>query len=331
MRETVSATDDHATTVGVKRSCWHRNDLDPDDNSQSVENTNKNKQSNCSSCKYKQFSNEGKRNENRSKLTGVDNTEPDHASCICRTVKTELAEDVLMTCDKCDKSTCDNNSCRKECDYKKICDNKLAINKERLFCVCDRWPLVCDSHVIVNLTDAPWDKFKSGDFYLHVKQTESKTVGLWVSFCIGNITGEIQIPESDFGKIFTMEWKEEVLPDTTEELGKVLRNCLVMLEDSTEKLRWEDVVPQTGQFHHGSTRLKQSNVHSPGINGSYQEKSKSIKDHQNNCVKCDKLSEQENNVSGSHGNGWDSGHHGYSHSKEYSKSSPNSPGMYSLY
>lgn len=326
MRENFSTSDDHATTVDDKRPCWHSNDLDPDDNSQSAENTNKNNQSNCCLCKYNQNSSEGQSNDNRSKLTGVDNTEPDNASCTCRTVRTEHAEDCVATCDNCDISTCDNSE-RKECDYKKSCDIALATNKESLFGVCDSWPLACDSHVIVNLADAPLDKFKSGDFYLHVKQTESKTVGLWVSFCIGNITGEIQIPESSFGKIFTMEWKEEALPDTTEELGKVLRKCLVMLEDSTEKLRWEDVVPQTGQFHHGSARLKQSSVNSPGLNGSYTENSKSIKNHQNNCVKCDKLSEQEND-SGSHGNSWESGHHGYSHSKEYSKSSPNSPGMY---
>ncbi|XP_060600223.1 pleckstrin homology domain-containing family G member 4B-like isoform X2 [Ruditapes philippinarum] len=104
-------------------------------------------------------------------------------------------------------------------------------------------------------------------------------------------------------------------------LVDALKNCLAILEESTEKLRWEDVVPITGQFIHGNHRQKQTNkIQDARFNGSYPENMKPGKNCPSNCAKCDKLSGHGNSVCGSHGNG-------YEHNKGINRNGSNSPDL----
>ena len=244
-------------------------------------------------------------------------------SCFCETELHENSfDEKLRKLSEFERANCDN--CEDvTCELKECCDIDVEANyRERLFKFCAYWPLVCSSHVIVNFNDLSWEKFGSGDFYFYVKQTHSKKVGLWVKFCVGSVNREIYVPESKFGKIFTMEWQEDIMSESSEILVDALKNCLAILEDSTEKLRWEEVVPVTGQFVHGNIRQKKTNqIQNTRVNGSYPENMKPGKNCPSNCVKCDKLSDLGNNECGSQGNG-------YGHNKGYNRNGSNSPGRF---
>lgn len=206
---------------------------------------------------------------------------------------------------------------------KQIKEEDLCVTGECEKLFKNEWPLVCDSNVIVNFANISWDSIRSGDFYFYVKKGEcpSDKIGLWVKFCVGCIQSEVQIPVSKFGGIFKMEFKSEILLEKTDTLGDSLHHCLACLEDSINKLRWQDVVPRTGQFNHSNVHLKQSNVRTNGINGSCAEKVKQFKNQQNNCFKCEKLSDKLSN--------WSYDRHsqnrGY-YSKESQKNDQKSPG-----
>ncbi|XP_053401471.1 uncharacterized protein LOC123550592 isoform X2 [Mercenaria mercenaria] len=339
------ADDDDDDNVEAAEDSSDDLDLDLLDNSQSAGGIEQSSQSSCSLCKKDQTEPEAKENRTDQDKTAdkgtseksdlqenepssdniteiprpVESAEREEASCTCRTHQSERSDHKLKKSCKCNIANCDNCDSEK-CDFRKLCDTTIVVDnyREKLFSFCAHWPLICHSHVIVNLSDISWDKFRSGDFYFLVKQKGANTVGLWIKFCIGSVCREIQVPESKFGKIFTMEWKEEILSDSTEVLGEALRNCLALLEESTEKLRWEDVVPNTGQFNHRQNQV--NNVQNAGLNGSLPENMKGGKNGQISCLKCDKLSEQGNNVCGGHGNG-------YSHSIGYNRSNPNSPDL----
>jgi hypothetical protein len=62
---------------------------------------------------------------------------------------------------------------------------------------------------------------------------------------------EIAVLESEFGHLFTMDWRESVKVGSDEELGRMLQQCLVVVEDSVQRLRWEDVTDAAGGGHRG--------------------------------------------------------------------------------
>ena len=124
---------------------------------------------------------------------------------------------------------------------------------------CDNyWPLSNNSGAVVNFVAIEDKYFENGDFCFFLNESDTGQVRLYLKYALDDSTTEIVIPESEFGKVFTMEWKEDNVLESSEELGSLLQNCLVNLEDSVDKLRWEDVVASTGPFHHGNVRLKQS-------------------------------------------------------------------------
>ena len=191
------------------------------------------------------------------------------------------------------------------------------------------WPLVSHSNVIVNFANISWDKIENGDFYLYVKKVECPVadIGLWVKFCVGYVQSEVEIPVSKFGNVFTMEFKEDILLDKTDMLGDSLHHCLTGLEDSINKLRWQDVVPRTGQFNHVSCHLRQPTIRTNGLNGSCAEKVKQFKNQQNNCVKCEKLTDNLTNNNNNNRNFEKPLHAGVGYySKENRKSNQSSPG-----
>ena len=120
------------------------------------------------------------------------------------------------------------------------------------------WPLSTNSGAVVNFIAIEDKYFENGDFCFFLNESDTGQVRLYLKYALDDSTNELVIPESEFGKVFTMEWKEDNVLESSEELGSLLQNCLVNLEDSVDKLRWEDVVASTGPFHHGNVRLKQS-------------------------------------------------------------------------
>ncbi|KAL4234273.1 Pleckstrin y domain containing [Mactra antiquata] len=214
----------------------------------------------------------------------LDDTE-EYTLCVEQTVATsenkELNDDSLSDCDT---SSASNNS-----------------NSEGKEFACDNfWPLVHNSSVIVNFIECARDKFFNGDLNLFVKLDESNNIVLCVKYLIGNTANEIDLSESQFGKIFTMEWKDELVSDSTDELGEVLKSCLASLEDSTEKLRWQEVVLQSVAYRRGTgsssgnhgDKSKKSSVQCSRSHGVSHDNGKSVKNDRNNCLKCDYSSNQ---------------------------------------
>ena len=159
-----------------------------------------------------------------------------------------------------------------ETDYHNICSSQESKEEESAFSEnsseleepvisqsCNNyWPLSNDSGAVVNFVAIEDKYFENGDFCFFLNESDTGQVRLYLKYALDDSTNEIVIPESEFGKVFTMEWKEDNVLESSEELGSLLQNCLVNLEDSVDKLRWEDVVASTGPFHHGNVRLKQS-------------------------------------------------------------------------
>lgn len=248
-------------------------------------------------------------------------------------LKDSSRSDLGERCENCDHNVCyfcrhlEDEASQLDNEYsdeaKRIVEEDLyeSLESEKVF--SSKWPLVCDSNVIVHLANISWDKLQSGEFYFYVKaKCESDKAGLWVKFCVGSTQSEAYIPRSKFGKVFAMEFKEEISADKTEALGESLHYCLASLEDSIRKLRWQDVVPRTGQFNHSNSLLRQSGLNKGGLNGSCAERVKQFKNQQNNCVKCEKLADGHNNRSydkNSHSSG--------NHYKENRRSNQNSPGL----
>lgn len=331
------SANDHVTTADHEcPSCGHSDDLDLVDNSQSAGESEESSQSACSSCENnRKVTEEGKDKSDTDKSDldeTADNNKQDKTESfsvddtgleqsLCEAVDKEESSEKLHKCCCCtDRIQCDNCDSEDSC---KCCDKTIYDNyRDKFFSFSSLWPLVYHSHVIVNLSD--FDNFESGDFSFIVKQRDKGKVGLWVKYCVGSVTREIHIPVSKFGKIFTMEWKEEILSDSTEVLGEALRNCLAALEDSTEKLRWEDVVPHTGQLNHSNRHRSSTSVQNKEFSVSCPEYTKSPKNFQKNCMKCDKLSEGWNTVSGS-------GDNEYRQCREYKNSKPENIGKFLRY
>ena len=177
------------------------------------------------------------------------------------------------------------------------CDNRLSDNEEYprssvFLWSTETWPLVVKEGVVINLVDLSIPKLSVGDIYFYLKQDESGQIALWVKYCLAEKVIEKCVPESMFGCIFSMDWLEEFPMESTKDIGESLHSCLVILEDSIEKLRWQDIVPYIGQKNRGKVRLKQSQINSPRVQSPSSVRStKTMKDLQNSCVKCDKLSE----------------------------------------
>ena len=127
------------------------------------------------------------------------------------------------------------------------------------------WPLAKENSAVVNFLAIEDKYFENGDFCFFLKESDTGQVRLYLKYALNDSTKEIVIPEGEFGKLFTMEWKEDLILESSEELGNLLQNCLVNLEDSVDKLRWEDVVASVGPFHHGNVRLKQSFMSRPKL------------------------------------------------------------------
>ena len=128
----------------------------------------------------------------------------------------------------------------------------------------NNWPFVIDNNVIVNFHELEDKCFEDGDFSFFLKESDTGQVGLYLKYYVNGSYREVLIPEGAFGKLFTMEWKDDFLSESSEDLGASLQNCLVSLEDSVDKLRWENVVASMGPFHHGNVRLKHSLMTRPG-------------------------------------------------------------------
>ena len=166
----------------------------------------------------------------------------------------------------------DNNSANELSD----CGTCVLEDKENLthstesskWIYCDsvenNWPFVIDDNVLVNFLELENKYFENGDFSFFVKESDTGQVRLYLKYFVNGNSAEVIIPEGEFGKLFTMEWKEDFLSESSEDLGASLQNCLVSLEDSVDKLRWENVVASMGPFHHGNVRLKHSLMSRPG-------------------------------------------------------------------
>ena len=113
------------------------------------------------------------------------------------------------------------------------------------FCdICEYWPVVLNNYLIVHLCNISWEKLHNGDTYFFIRKKPvssrdrslCKGVELWVRQCsIGGARSEL--PVLDIGTIFTMSWGED------RELEATLRRCLVSLEESVCRLRWQDLTP----------------------------------------------------------------------------------------
>ena len=157
-----------------------------------------------------------------------------------------------------------------------VCELK---DKEGLICTCDSnkevnnhwlersWPCAAENGALVNFLEIEDKDFENGDFCFFLKESDTGQVRLYLKYFINDHSSELVIPEGEFGKLFTMEWKDDFISESSEDLGHSLQNCLVSLEDSVDKLRWENVVASMGPFHHGSVRLKQSLMAKPGNSG----------------------------------------------------------------
>lgn len=237
-------------------------------------------QSNCSLCKSNQSEQET----------------PDSGIKIGIGDSSVNVEESYVDCQTCGSCSIADHSCENE-DISDNSSHICDIVKDSCDFSCDNyWPLVWNSNVIVNLLELSRDKFKCGDLNLFVKLTESDNVVLCVKYQVGISVDEIEIPESQFGQIFTMDWKDEIVSGSTNELGEDLKYCLASLEDSIERLRWQEVVPKSAGFRHGNhgdVKMKNSCVHVKK-DVRIHDDCNNMKNIQNGCTKSGQLSTYEN-------------------------------------
>lgn len=121
-----------------------------------------------------------------------------------------------------------------------------------------------------------------------------------------------------------MEWSDRLSRDSTEALGFVLRSCLATLEESIDKLRWQDVIPHiSGQFKSNDTiphtsQLCPSFVKVTG--DSVVVPNKQLSGH--SCTVNNKCKQMFDNSSYYHSNRCDKVDSIHTHGKEYKNSSP---------
>ena len=80
-----------------------------------------------------------------------------------------------------------------------------------------------------------------GDFYIYVCQVSSGQCQLALKYRSGLGIKEDVVPCSDLKEVFTMEYVNRFRTSTDDDLGHMLENCLVVFEDSVERLKWEEV------------------------------------------------------------------------------------------
>ena len=180
--------------------------------------------------------------------------------------ETDLDTDALGALERDEESVQELSDCG-FCDLEDR-ENLIHSTESSDYFSCDivenNWPLAIDDNVIVNFLELEDKCFEDGDFSFFVKESDSGKVGLYVKYFVNGSYREVLIPEGEFGNLFTMEWQDEFLSESSEDLGASLQNCLVSLEDSVDKLRWENVVASMGPFHHGNVKLKHSLMSKPG-------------------------------------------------------------------
>lgn len=112
----------------------------------------------------------------------------------------------------------------------------------QLHCTCHRsWPLAHERCVIVHLQDLSQSELAIGEFYLYIAEFDPGQVQLVLKYCSNDGGHELHVLDCRMERILTMDWLENLKVKSDTHLGRVLQRCLVALEQSIMRLRWDDL------------------------------------------------------------------------------------------
>ncbi|KAL5021840.1 hypothetical protein ScPMuIL_000995 [Solemya velum] len=112
----------------------------------------------------------------------------------------------------------------------------------QLCCACHNcWPLAHGSCVIVHLQDLKQSELAIGEFYLFLAEFDPGQVQLVLKYCSNDGSQELHVLDCRMERILTMDWLENLKIKSDIPLGRLLQQCLVALEQSIMRLRWDDL------------------------------------------------------------------------------------------
>lgn len=102
------------------------------------------------------------------------------------------------------------------------------------------WPLCVSDNIIVHVGEVHTSRLQPGDFCFCVLPTRNRTVHLVVKYRVGDKLQSLSVHEQNFNRVFSRAWPDSVM-NTDQSLMASLRQCMVLVEQGTDRLPWEQL------------------------------------------------------------------------------------------